>query len=598
MNTYQVDICPTVTPLKGLERKDGEKIGGKYNSYIFTAKSEEKFEISAIVYDGEPLKGIVVSNTMVEKLTIYLDGYNKILLIHTLAFEVGNLYWINQDTTKNTERVTFAEFLLKETSHLNTGELGCILSNVTQHSGFNSIDLHMKHESTAKKLVSVSDIIFDLDKRYWDSSDSGKYLSEISRGEVTVIKSVIAGSNFTKIIHNALSKTFMIRGIKLSNGKYMKINGGFPNEGFAEFNVYYRDSDYSNPLLVELVEVYPTTHNYVKTKFYLTMNGKDSNGKWDICQICSVIDEKTELVQILQNITTHNRLLVYNISDEKLRNKLGDIRKGFSVDVTQIRGSTGVIQYYSFDGMYVPFKKERKQTKGYYMVRHATIPYFTVKKIKVTKTKELTEDELPPLGTLFEKLNAYYADYSYKDAVLIELECLDHSESDESPLFFYYYSQDERDEWIGYKLETHFVLDDGEEAIPDKNTIITHIKQHNNKIIFEELWKKLKGKLTRYPPATNKNPKGEQTTDDTTKDIRGHGNSKEADEKAEERTSTGSMQDSKHNIHSGEFDAVGCGIGVTFGILAICVGIYLLFPSIKRLANHYTIKKFMYSRYV
>ncbi|AFZ80434.1 hypothetical protein BEWA_032870 [Theileria equi strain WA] len=137
MNTYQIDICPTVTPLKGLERKDGENIGDKYNSYIFTAKSEEKFEISAIIYNGKPLKGIVLLNTMVENITIYLDGHNKILLIHTLAFEVGNIYWINQDITKGTESVTFAEFLLKETSHLNTGELGCILSNVTQYGGFN-----------------------------------------------------------------------------------------------------------------------------------------------------------------------------------------------------------------------------------------------------------------------------------------------------------------------------------------------------------------------------------------------------------------------------------------------------------------------------
>ncbi|EKX72077.1 hypothetical protein BEWA_045410 [Theileria equi strain WA] len=578
MVVHQIDIYPDATLEDGIKRSDNDEYDPEYRYYRYTGSSSS-FNLSALLYNGKLLPGIPPYIITIENIVTYFKG-DKILLIQILASGIGSLYRLNQDVDEDVDKVTFAEFTPRNAHILHDKELGAVLKNITEHGGFNFPELYKRNRSTALQIVGYLDLVFDLERVSLGSNPT-IYPSEISKRKIVIKEDKILNGSFKKASHTLVHESFQIKGIKLPNGEYMKVKGGLPTGVFEEFNVYYRDADHTNPLLVELLEFH-ANDEHVQIAWHLT---KNANGKWDLRKICSVIDEATELVQVLQNIVTHNRLLVDKISDESLRTKLGDIRDGLSVDVTQIRGSTGVIQYYSFDGVSIPYKKCKDAVQGYFLVRHATIPHFTLKKIKVAETKELTKDELPPFGTLFGRLNAYYIDYASNNPVLIELECLDHSALEDSPNLVYYYSRNDGDRWMGYRLEIKAYVENNRLKFPDKDALISHIKENGNKIVFEDLKGKLTGKLTKYPSQMNNKREQEDVV-------------KEADEKAEERTSTGSMQNSKHNIQSGESGTIEYGVGVTFGILAICVGIYLLFPSIKRLAHDYSIQKLMYRRYV
>ncbi|AFZ79746.1 hypothetical protein BEWA_025950 [Theileria equi strain WA] len=585
MHRYMIDVSPNVTAREGIKCDKNNEIAG-YESFRYTSSDGQPFYISVLYFNGRPLKGIILSIIRINYLKTYFKE-DKLLLIHIVLYDATNIYYLNQDTTAEVGDVTFTEITPQSKQPIDTSELTLIFSNIETNGGFNFPEFYRRDRSTALQIFSDLDLVFNLERTSLGSGPNN-YLSEISTRNIALKENEISNGSFKKVKHALVDKSFKIKGIKLRNGNYMKVKGGLPTGILEGFNVYYRDSDYSNPLLVELLEICPLPDNYVKTKFYLTMNEDD--GRWDIRKIFSVVDEKTELPTLLQNIVTHNRLMVDGIIGGELKNKLYDIRQCFSIDLTQVP-SLGRISYYLFDGMCIPYRREKDPVGGYYLVRHATIPHFTIQRIKVTKTKELTEDNIPPLGTLFGRLNAYYTDNSYKDVVLIELECLEHSEFEDSPIFFYYYSNDGKDNWTGYELETTVSDEDGLWTIPDKDALIAHIKENDNKIIFERLKKELTGKLTMYSSSVSDKKRKEQ-------DI-----VKEIDKSTEKRESTESMPNSKfapkseHDIHSGEkFDALGCGIGVTFGIIAICVGIYLVFPSIKRFTHHHTIQKFMYRR--
>ncbi|AFZ79377.1 hypothetical protein BEWA_022250 [Theileria equi strain WA] len=470
-------------------------LAGYVSSGVFAgADGGLSFVLSAILYKDKLLPGIIPYPIPVQTVFTYRTYEGKILLIR-LQGKGTQTYYFNPDTNEDVEKVIFSKFVVSNTP-FDKNDVYEILQNISENSGLDLVKLNQRKNHIAIELLGENDIIFDLTHK----PPKHTYISEITNIQLTISSYRDIGG-FIKIQHIPTSYTqFRVLGIRLKGSDYMKVKGGFPNYLITEFYVYYGNSDHNHiyPLLIDL-KVVPgaiDSSGYIPSRYYITKNTLE--GKWDIRKVGSVIDEKTELGQILQNIATNEKLNIV-LMGENIKNKLYDIRNGLPIDLTQTTaGDIGYTGTYISDEVYIPYKKETSYNAYSYSIRHAyNIPRFPIKSIN-TSEGTISGKQLPLLNTMFWKINVYCKSNSYNDPVLIELIGLYNNNRDatESPMCAYYYCK-EGSKWMGYILSTTV----GESG-KDMENVIKHIKQNYGKVNLEDsgTLEDLKSKLTRYPP--------------------------------------------------------------------------------------------------
>ncbi|AFZ79719.1 hypothetical protein BEWA_025680 [Theileria equi strain WA] len=499
----RLDLNPKngTTEKYGIKRSENEEGLKEYKSYKYSKHDSGSFILSSLSYDRKPLQGILSYALPVTSITTYFNKDRKKLLLIQIALPGGNnWYYTNPDTKENPENLILTKFIPQNNVTLEISDLKNILQTIKTNNGFNILELYRSHSKTAQKLVKKNYIIFDLTQK---PNPGGKttYSSEVTNEQVAVSESKRINGTYPEVKHDPGYSQFRVLGIRLPDKSYMKVDG-FPDGLVEKFHVYYGRSDqnYGDPLLVDLKLVASSVYDisYFPSRYYITKNTPE--GKWDIRKIFSEIKEKHAFPIILQNIVSYKKLDVDKLENtDGLREKLGDIRGGLTIDLTKTEGAVGIIQYYSSDGVSIPYKKESStNTYVYHSTRHAYgIPGFTVKNIKTGSGNDITEDKLPPSSTL---LGGFYANYSgsgYERLLFLELICFHYPTATEFPVFFYYYSKDENYQWQGYILTTTM-----NNSTADVESVIEHIKENYGKINLERLGDKLTGKLTKYTPDT------------------------------------------------------------------------------------------------
>ncbi|EKX72169.1 hypothetical protein BEWA_046330 [Theileria equi strain WA] len=481
---------------------EDDNFPGTYDSYKYYSEpgKGKPFILSALLHKESVLKGIIPYPVPVKVISTYFNGdKTNILFIHIALSSGTNWYCANPDTKTDLENNILTRFI-SESKVLCTNDIENILQNVETHNGFSIAQLNATDGSFSKKLLGDSDIIFDLTEKPSTSGGNGKYDSEYSGTSITVTPGSLIGGTFKKIQHNPTYSPFCVKDIQLSGGQYMKVKGGLPNDLITGFYVYYKDSDYTTPLLVELnISLDVISGSYVTSRYLLSKNTeKSGKGKgWDIRKIGSYIEEG-ELKKVIQSISDGSKLNLTLIEGEDLKSKLGDINKGITIDITRTFEQTGGIhtKYYDSDGVRIPYKTLK--SNAYYVVQQPYFPSFILKGIKTESGSDITGKNLHPPGTEIWQLNIYFKE-AYKDPVLIEVICK-YEQSDGCPKYVYYYCKDGNNTWNGYLLSTQFKKGGAGEDFADTENLIRHVKQNADKVVFEKLEGNLKGRLTKYPP--------------------------------------------------------------------------------------------------
>ncbi|AFZ79857.1 hypothetical protein BEWA_027060 [Theileria equi strain WA] len=489
----RLDLDPTkfnesYGDIKGSKNYSGVPEG--YTSYKYAnSGNSQAFVLFALLFKEKLLPGILQYPTSVISVRTYFDtSGTKLLLIYLTVSDGNHKYYLNPDTGEELENVIFTEFVSKNKETLSTPELTNVLYNITLYHGFNLIQFNIEHETeTIKVIGGNSYLIFDLSKI------TSTYKSEVTQEQVTLSRAIKIDHTYSSIKHHTKYSSFYVKGIKLgNNSEYMKVKGGFPNDPLTEFNVYYTHDKY-DPYLVTLKITF-IGGAHIPSEYYLTKTKKEGTGEWDIRKVGSHID-KVGISKILRNISENNRLDVSSIEDSDLKNKLGDISKGLSIDLTLATDNiVGQTKSYNSEGIRIPYKKEK--IENYWKVIHAYgMPSFILSGIQVSTNQFIEPGKLPPSGTLFAAFNVYYTGEDYKEPVIIEVICLYDKFENGSPRYTYYYSQEYyEDKWVGYFLTTTF-----KDIATDLLNVIEHVKKNNHRINLGNLGE-LNGQLTKYPP--------------------------------------------------------------------------------------------------
>ncbi|AFZ79450.1 hypothetical protein BEWA_022980 [Theileria equi strain WA] len=461
------------------ENSTDGKVPEGYKSYKYAKQDSGSFILSAFLFKGNLLPGVLLYPISVTSVITYFkeSKYGRLLLVDIAVSDGKHVYYLNPDTTAR--GVTFTEFAPTKKTSLETGELDHVLQNINTNNGFDIGKLITNYSTTAKKLFGDTDIIFDLSKT------NDKYDSEVTTQSVSVIDyGIKVASTYPKVDHTPASQPFYAKGIKLPNGKYMKVKGGFPNEGFTGFNVYYKEDNKNVPLLIELkLKVLATDagNSYIPGWYYIYKT--DNANTWDIIKVTGTSIDN-ELPELLKKISTENNLEV-----EKLLPGVKDLE----IDLTQTTNSnTGETKHYASGKTTVHYKQV--SFNEYKAIRHASaFPSFTVNSIKTGSGGDITKGQLPPPGTLLSKLNAYYNDSSHSQLVLIELIGFHDPSLTNYPKYVYYYYNDGT-KWVDYLLSTTV-----SSHAADMENVIKHVRANSGKIAPEKLGE-LKSKLTKYTP--------------------------------------------------------------------------------------------------
>ncbi|EKX72999.1 hypothetical protein BEWA_015600 [Theileria equi strain WA] len=470
-------------------------IHGGYHSYKYYSEpgKGKPFGLSAILYDGELLSGILPYPVPVNYLFTYFNNsWTKLLGLH-LQRNDTQTYFLNPDTDRDIKYVTFTEFTIHSTSSLGNRELWDVLGNVEADNGFNLGILGSSNNSIAKKLVeSNTYVIFDLGKT------SKKYNSEITNEQVTVTSGGKIANTYPKIQHAPTTEPFYIKGLKSPKGQYIKVKGGFPNEPLdGSVNVYYKSVGNTDPLLIELKlkTLASDIGGYIISKYYIS---KTANGlEWDIHKVAGVGIGDSDLKAVLEYLSSENKLDIDSLPPT-VSGKLKDLTKDLEIDLTRTtEDKVGDTKSYTSNGVNIPYIKEKNQVHGYWVVRHANaFLSFSVKSIKTGSGGNITGNNLPPSGTLLGGLYAYYADSSYNKLVLIELIGFHNPDLSGYPIYVYYYYKYKGPKWEGYILSTTV-----NNNASDISKVITHVKENGGKINLKKLGDRgLTNKLTKYRP--------------------------------------------------------------------------------------------------
>ncbi|EKX72134.1 hypothetical protein BEWA_045980 [Theileria equi strain WA] len=596
MHIHRLDIGTRVNnPGDGIirtENKDGVPNG--YSSLKYSSTDGKPFDISVLYINGKPLKSIIILVTAIISIVTYCRR-GRVLLVHFLILGEIYYYIFNPDTKSEETENVFIEFAPVYNQGLSEEDVKILLRHIRTNRGFNLVHLIEKNRELAGKLIDHSDLIFDISKN--PGGHSQGYPCNIKGIYIFVDVRWKIGDNIVRVQHTptVYSSEFHVKGIESGSGNCIKVKGGLPNDPITEFSVYYYTEDvlYENPIFITLKI---TNHHKDHIPGYYILS-RNANGIWDLRQTSPLVYSSTSDIQeIARNIATYNRLLVDKISDESLRTKLGDIRQGLSIDLTKTNdppteeSSLTIMSEassYDSDGIRIPYKKYN-DARGYSIVRHAsTIPYFTVQSIRTGTDNDIAEDDLPPFGTLFGRLNVYYADYSYKNALLIELRCLyDYPGTDDSSTCIdYYYISDENNEWVAYRLETKAPKWGKEYDTSGRNALIAYVKQTDGKIAPERLGEKLGNSLSKYQPRRiNVKQEIKEVTEDPLD------TEEEDDEDGDARKGSiaglGLLSSMDNNPH---YDKGQNTTGYIFGfiivIIILCLYSYFAFSSVRKFAR-------------
>ncbi|AFZ81069.1 hypothetical protein BEWA_004770 [Theileria equi strain WA] len=506
----RLDLDPTAKfPNKyGISRYENNEITGGYTSYKYEKSGEgsQPFTLSVLLFEGKPLPGILSYPISVTSVVTFYDEGKKNLLLIDILISGTHIYYLNPDTSSEPVKVTFTKFAPKDSKEVGNSDLTKILQDIIQHSGFNINELGKQTRNVAKSLLGDNGIIFDLtqqpNKRNIPKSKT--YGSELINAEVIVTDDGKIKGIYHKVQHVLSSLPFYIKGIKLQNGAYMKVKGGFPNDPLTGFIVYYKDGHYEDAFLVTL-KVSFSGLNLVPSRYYLTKTNKEGTEQWEIRKVGLHLEDP-EILEVLRDISLHDELKLQAHGDKKIKKKLYDISKGLPIDLTLTTDNAiKITKYYESDEAIIPYQKEGKRD-NYWIIEHANkIPSFSVKSIKISKKVSIKTNDLPPEGTIFEKLNAYYADNSYKNLVLMELTCLydtDHNTEGLYRYVYYYSTPDNGNTWQGYLLST---------TVGESNGVMGNVIKHvieRSRIDLDNLGSyqsSLENKLVEYP--TDLSPK-------------------------------------------------------------------------------------------
>lgn len=401
----------TSTTIGEISVKNGTINPGGYTKHYYSKSGS--FTVSSVSYKSTKLTIDISKDTVITKIITYFTKNDDKLLCVYIHRKESCIYYINPNIDSPIGPSTyFEEFMTANKTILDENYLSTVLKNVEDNK---SINYRVLPGDIREKFLRSNDVFFDLRKTSGTTSSSGKkYFSDFTAMEVNLTDRKVG--QYPKVQHYPTNHPFYIKGIKDPNGKDIKVEGGFPNDPLNEFNVYYKDDNYKDPLLVELkVNLGTGSTGYIPEKYLISKNGEKT--EWDIIRIAGTWMGDNDLKAILDNIVENDKLEVEKLGDS-VKNKFKDITKNLIINLNaSFTSETGM---YSSEGQSIHYKVEK--STGYTVVQHASkFPTFTVTKIETSSGDITYPTFLPPPDTLINNLKIYYKGTDTKDPLLIYL---------------------------------------------------------------------------------------------------------------------------------------------------------------------------------
>ncbi|EKX73022.1 hypothetical protein BEWA_015830 [Theileria equi strain WA] len=477
-----------------------------FNRYVENEYS--KFgnrRLIGLSYNGNKLSKLSITKPFdnIMNVTVYFNRLNNVFLLMKISTSAKSYYYTNHDTNQSIgEKAEFDDFVTTASHALSEIELQGILDELFMKG---KLDYYELSTGLRERLVRGGGVILDLANH----KHGMFYVSDETNIQVMVTEDYSV-TGYKGVQHTPFYYQFWIKGIKNKNGEEIRVEGQFPNYPLNCI-VYYHgdDNSYNNPLLVMF---YLKENTYgdpidVPSKYLMCKNNQKIN--WDVLRVkdSSIGDE--ELLQILENISTNNRLLVEKISDENLRAKLGDITRYITVDLTN---TTKYPKPYNYES-----GTNRAEIPVYILVMKYinTFNTFTIGEIKMSDGI-ITGKQLPTPETKIRKLSAYYTDYVGKNLFLIEVIPLYTISSGSQKAVYYYYR--DNNEWRGCKLETLVeIRDDGREDYRVTQNFVKYVVENQGKITYDDLKEQdLMVNLEPYPKIEEEEVPTENPTEEPT----------------------------------------------------------------------------------
>ncbi|EKX72380.1 hypothetical protein BEWA_048470 [Theileria equi strain WA] len=476
------------------------KVDRSLSPYIkYEYHNGESFTASQLLYNDVPLDFIIPESKKDAKRIITYFSSEKILLVVQIEVNDRCTYYVNKKVDKPIDdTAVFEDFVTVYSRSLEATELKEIMNRIKGRNFY----YDALSEGLRNKLLRGADLIFDLRQKppgeHTAKTSAYKYMNTT----ISLIKQDQGTKGFVSVAHRPRPRNFWVKSITGPDGHEITVDGGFTRETIETFKVYYGTNDftYENPLVIVLTMSldYKGSITRLSEKYLLSRNG--ARNVWESRRICGNVDSyrRNDFWEVLENISRYGRLKVEELSRD-IQRQLVDITKNLTINFTKVYSPEGL---YASNRATVHYRKDASPA-GYSLVLHAdTFPSFTVKRIRIRDGNELTGNKLPPTNTVFGRFAVYYDGKDYKTPVLIEMICTYKLVRGSSKII-YYYSKDENDKWVGYKLEVKVsIRDDGLEDHTATESFLRHVRCNKNNIRIGSLKNEVKqGKLDEYNPS-------------------------------------------------------------------------------------------------